>query len=173
VVITRWVPNVAALRFSYQAILSSFEEAESTSASPSPSRSVANTLLAPSAWLVITCWVPKTPSPWILVPGDLVVASRGGEHIGVPVAVQVRREHAPGEVGLGGDDLLAAEVAAAEVLVPGDLVVDRGGGEHIGVPVAVQIRGNTDSAPSAWVVMTCWLPKLPPPRFSYQAILLS
>ena len=47
-------------RFSYQAILSSLEEAESTSGSPSPSRSVANTAAAPPAALVITCCGPKS-----------------------------------------------------------------------------------------------------------------
>jgi hypothetical protein len=38
---------------------------------------------------------------------------RSGEHIGVPVTVQVRGVHAAGPVGLGGEDLLAAEGAAA------------------------------------------------------------
>ncbi len=50
-------------RFSYQAILSSSIDAESTSMSPSPSRSAAKTENAPSAAVVITCCGPKLPAP--------------------------------------------------------------------------------------------------------------
>ena len=57
------VPKEPLPRFSYQAILLSKPEAERTSASPSPSRSVAYTEEAPSAEVVITCLEPKEPPP--------------------------------------------------------------------------------------------------------------
>src|SRR5262245_39228897 len=50
-------------RFSYQAILSSFTEAERASMSPSPSTSAANTERASSADRLITCCGPKLPAP--------------------------------------------------------------------------------------------------------------
>ena len=51
-----WLPL-----FSYQAILSSSEDAERTSMSPSPSTSAANTDRAETAVLEITVCAPNTP----------------------------------------------------------------------------------------------------------------
>ena len=61
---TCWSPKLPAPSvFSYQAILSSRYEAESTSTSPSSSTSAAKTDTGPSAAVEMTCWSPKLPAP--------------------------------------------------------------------------------------------------------------
>ena len=82
-----------------------------------------------------------------------------------------------GSEGLGGDDLLLAKGSlSVGVFVPGDCVTYAFGDaeEDIQVAVAVEVGGVDGKGPPAWVVMTCWSPKVPCPSvFSYQAILSS
>ena len=114
-VVKFWLPS-----FSYQAILSSRQDAERTSVSPSPSTSAAYTLWASLAAVLmvraVKFWLPSFSYQAIL-------SSRGrGEDVGVAVAVHVRRIHTLG-AERGSGDRVAGEGLAAVVFIPGDLVV--------------------------------------------------
>src|SRR5262249_47284566 len=77
----------------------------------------------------------------VLVPGDLVIGERGGQHVGVAIPVHVRRRHRLGPVGGGADGVQReGRDGGAVILVPGDLVVVVGSGQHVGVAVAVHVR---------------------------------
>ena len=67
-------------------------DAESTSMSPSPSISVAYTLRAPFAAVVIIC-VVKFSATVVFIPGDFVVKKGRGKNVDVAVAIHVRRVH--------------------------------------------------------------------------------
>ena len=81
-----WLPL-----FSYQAILSSIDDAESTSVSPSPSTSAAKTERAPSALVeMIRC--VKTWLPLFSYQAIMSSLPRRREHIHVPITIYVCRD---------------------------------------------------------------------------------
>ena len=110
-----WLPL-----FSYQAILSSIQDAESTSVSPSPSTSAAKTDSTESAVVEMIRLVK--PGCRRSRTRRSCRHGRRGEHVDVPVPVHVRRKDRDCTIGGGGDDPFGEDLAAV-VLVPGDLVV--------------------------------------------------
>ena len=123
---TCWVPKLPAPSvFSYQAILSSESRPR---ARPIPVavhvRRENRVGIALAAWSMI-CWVAEGPRPVrVLVPGDLAVEGRGGEHVQCPRPRPRPPRRPTGRRRRRGDHLLGPEAARpVRVLVPGDLVV--------------------------------------------------
>jgi hypothetical protein len=70
-----------------------------------------------------------------------VAVLRGGDHIKIPVAVQVRREHSEGASAVVRDDLPRAErPCAVNVCVPGNFVVVLRSRDDVRVTVTVDVR---------------------------------
>ena len=80
----------------------------------------------------------------VLVPGELIGDPSCGHHIGVAIAVDVRRLDVPGAVGVGRaavDDMQRpAGRCRPVVLVPGVLIEGISRGHHVGVAVAVEVH---------------------------------
>ena len=87
--------------------------------------------------------LPRSEGPEavdVLVPGEIGVDVRGGQHVPVPVPVQVFGQHRPGSIGAGRDDALGPEgTQPVGVLVPGEPVVAVGRREDVSISVAVEV----------------------------------
>ena len=131
---------------SYQAILSSLTDAESTSVV-----AVAVEVRREDRdwrrrrWSQIACAGARCRRrrAVVLVPGDLVVEVRRGEHVDVAVAVDVRGEDATRAVRGARDRVLgpAPTAGVPSFSYQAIVVVVRRRGEHVGVAVAVHVRG--------------------------------
>ena len=228
VVITCWSPKLPDPSvFSYQAILSSSLDAESTSRSPSPSTSAAKTDTAPSAAVVITCWSPKLPDPSVFsyqailsspyeaestsrspspstsaaktelatsVSEEIAVCSKNAAlrwmvrfsyHAISLSGIEVERTSRSPSPSTSAavtevNETVAAEITCGLAKLPAPSVFSH---DQISLPAAARTSrspspsrstAKTESGADAAVEITCWPPKLPAPSvFSYQAIRLS
>ena len=76
----------------------------------------------------------------VLVPGDLVVEARRGEHVEVAIAVQVGHRDGRGGVRIVGNDHRRERRRTRPVVaVPGDRIAREGGRDDVDVTVAVEI----------------------------------
>ena len=142
--------------FSYHAIVSSFQEAERISISPSPSISVAKTDLALSAFIAISVAVQEEASPLLFSYHAMVSSSVEADNISIspsPSISAAKTLHAPSA-------LVAISVAVQEEASPllfsyQAMVSSIQEAERISISPSPSISAaKTDLAPSALVAIS-------------------